>query len=110
MSTATDLVLVRDYLDSILVGWIGAYTNATTVSGQQAIKDAIAIRERLHRIWGTNCALRSRLARALADNDGLRDCNAMLTADLEKSERERFDLRQKVSELETRITEAMCGR
>jgi hypothetical protein len=29
---------------------------------------------------------------------------------LEKSERERFDLRQKVSELETRITEAMCGR
>ena len=81
-SAFEDLRTLRDFLDSALVGWIGARTEMTTETGKDAMKDAIRLRERAYRAWGENIVLRARLSRALADNDGLRDCNAELTAEV----------------------------
>jgi hypothetical protein len=119
MSAFEDLKLVRDYLDSRLVGWIGARTDTTTVTGRDAIVVARAIADKLHKTCGENCVIRARLSRALEDNSGLRDCNAVLTCDLEDFE-ENLEIakrnnaaigqlcltyRQKISDLETKVTE-----
>ncbi len=86
MSALDDLRNVLTALDSALTGWIGYPFPSTTKTGEQALKLVAELRKRRYRDWGENCALRGRLARALADNNGLRDCNAQLTEEVMRLE------------------------
>ncbi len=86
MAAIDDLRNVLTALDSALTGWIGYPFPSTTKTGQRALEFVAELRKRRYRDWGENIALRARLARALADNDGLRDCNAQLTDEMMRLE------------------------
>lgn len=79
MAALEDLRNVATALDSALTGWISYPFPSTTKIGALALQMVATLRQRRYRDWGENCALRARLARALADNTGLRDCNRVLT-------------------------------
>jgi len=78
-----DLRDLRDYLDAILTGWIGARVKARTVAGAESLTLARELRGKFYRQWAEGCVLRGRLSRALVELDGLRDANALLTDELE---------------------------
>ncbi len=86
MSAIDDLRNLDTALDSAITGWIGYAWKATTKTGERCLAMVAQMRERHYKAWGINCALRARLARALDDNDGLRDGNARMTAEIEALE------------------------
>ena len=79
MSASSDMRDLRDYLDSALTGWIGGRYDMTTVNGSEAFRLAKQLRHDRHKRWAEMCVLRARLSRALADVDGLRATNEVLT-------------------------------
>ena len=86
MSALDDLRNLETSLDAAITGWIGYNWKPTTVLGGKCSEMVSAMRRRHYKAWGENCALRARLSRALDDNDGLRDGNASMTAQIEELE------------------------
>jgi hypothetical protein len=89
VSALDDLRNVATALDSALTGWISYPFRSTTKVGEQALQMVATLRQRRYKDWGENCALRARLGRALADNNGLRDCNRVLTDQVLRLEAQR---------------------
>jgi hypothetical protein len=80
VTAANDLRDLRDELDGVLHGalWPDSL-RCSTVVGREAQALTEQLRARLYRSWSENCALRARLARALAEVEGQRAMNAQLT-------------------------------
>lgn len=85
MSAAQDLRDIRDAIDGMLVGWIGWRQKLSTKAGAECLDMVNEARRRLYKSWGENCALRTRLAAALREVDGLRATNELLTNTLDNS-------------------------
>ena len=84
MTATADLHELTNQIDNLLTGWIGVrYSRMTTGAGCIAEKMVRLLRDKRYRQWAESCVLRGRLARALAEVQGLRDANELLTAELE---------------------------
>jgi hypothetical protein len=85
MTTAQDLRDLRDQLDGALTGWPWPSSiKASTKIGAECLDLVHQLRKRRYKDWAENCVLRARLSAALKDNEGQREMNAILTAELER--------------------------
>jgi hypothetical protein len=88
MSAVRDLHDIRDRLDGVLHGALWPTSiRCSTVSGQACDELVEQLRARLYEAWSENCVLRGRLSRIIADNEGQRAMNAILTEEAERRSR-----------------------
>lgn len=84
MTATTDLHDIADRLDGVLHGALWPTSlRCSTVAGRACDELAEQLRARLHAAWSENCVLRARLASALAEVEGQRAMNAVLTEEAE---------------------------
>lgn len=92
--TRDDLRDLETALGGALSGEIEYQWHATTQTGARCFKLLSKLRHRYFCEWAETVALRAHLSRSIANEQGLRDTNQLLTEQIDRLERHLQDLRK----------------